>query len=611
MNTLVKRLLILVVVVAAAGGAYAKFKPSAAAKKDVITYEYGAVSRGNVRSFVTATGVIQPWKIVDVKSNVSGRIDKLLVDLGDKVKQDQVIALINKVDPQSAFDQANSDVLAAVARVKQAEANWTQQMAQTEARIAGARKSLETAKARRAQAIANNRVQPEITLSTIAQAQAALVSAQKQVAQAEQSKQQLVQQLEQLKDVTIPLNIASVEANVDQAKVGMSTMEAEYRRQRELNSLGYVALRDVQATYAQLATAKASVRTAEQRRNTLKKENEISLRELRSRINETDSRIDETKARVIQAQATLKLAEQQNNNTNEVRGHELTAANATVEQAQAELESAIAERTQIVVRKREIDAARAQTVRAGATLKRTTQDLEFTNVTAPRDGVVIAKNVEEGTVVPSSRNAFGSTSALLQVGDISRLWVVCDVDETDIGEVRDGQKVTVKVDAYPLLQVEGKVIRIDPQAKVEQNVTLIPVTVEISKPDPRFLPGMNATCEFTVAEALNVVTIPNEALQEADGVYKVEVKGADKPKAVEVEVGLAGPEVTEIRSGLEEGEEVVTRTIEPEKAEASNPFNPFGGMGRRRGGAARGGAAGGARGGGAAGGARPAGGARR
>jgi len=600
MKLLVKRLLILIVVLGVAGAGYAAFNKNGKSKKNEITYEYGTVGRGDVRSFVTATGVVQPWKIVDVKSNVSGRIDKLLVDLGSRVKAGQSIALINRVDPQSSFDQAKSDVDAAKARVAQAEANWTQQMAQTNARIAASKKALESSRARLAQAKANNAVQPSITISTIAQARAALVSAERQVNQAERSRQQLDQQLQQLKEVTIPLNVASTEANVEQAMANLNTMQAEYQRQRSLSSQGYVALRDVQATYAQLATAKASVRTAEQRRTTLKRENEISIRELTARIDETDSRIDEAKSRVVQAQATLRLAEQQSGNQNDVRGFELAAAQAAVEQAQAELVSAEAERTQIVVRRREIDAARAQTVRAGATLSRTAQDLEFTNVTAPRDGVVIAKNVEEGTVVPSSRNAFGSTSALIQIGDVSRLWVVCDVDETDIGQVTKDQKVTVKVDAYPSLLIDGKVIRIDPQAKVEQNVTLIPVTVEIAEPDIRFLPGMNATCEFIVDEATSVVTVPNEALKESDGIYKVMVKNGAKPKEVEVEVGLAGPDVTEIRSGLNEGEEVVTRTIEPEKAETNNPFSPFGAGGR--GGGGRGGGGGGGRPGGGGGG---------
>src|SRR5204862_5179578 len=124
----------------------------------------------------------------------------------------------------------------------------------------------------------------------------------------------------------------------------------------------------------------------------------------------------------------------------------------------------------------------------------------------------------------------GSTNALIQIGDTSRLWVVCDVDETDIGQVQTGQKVTVKVDAYPSMLIEGKVIRIDPQAKIDQNVTMIPVTVEINLPDNRFKPGMNAECEFVVAEAKDVLTVPNEALRESEGSYRVQKLVNGRPK---------------------------------------------------------------------------------
>ena len=93
-----------------------------------------------------------------------------------------------------------------------------------------------------------------------------------------------------------------------------------------------------------------------------------------------------------------------------------------------------------------------------------------------------------------------------------------------------------------------------------------------------FRPGMNAECEFIISEVKNVLQVPNEALKDTDGEYTVQQLVAGKPQDKPVEVGLAGPEYTEIRSGLEEGEEVITKTIVPQKAEVTNPFGgPFGG----------------------------------
>ncbi|MGQ9525319.1 MAG: efflux RND transporter periplasmic adaptor subunit [Armatimonadota bacterium] len=552
------------------------------------TYEFGTVTRGDVRSFVSATGTIQPWKVVDIKSNVAGRVDRLFVDLGDRVKAGDLIALIDPTDTQAAFEQAKADLTAALAKKAQAEVSLVQQKEQAKARVLAAQKAVESARARLAQARVNMLAQPAITNSSIAQQEAALVSARKSATQARQNKAQLEEQLAQLRDVTIPLNIETVEANLAQAQANLETAQAEYDRQKELLAKGFVAKSDVETAYAKLATAQAALRTAQQRKRTLERENALALQELTTRIAAADAAIEESEARVKQAEAALQLAKE-NRYQIDVRNHEYAAAQAAVRQAEAELASARAELNQIAIKEKDIVSAQTQIIRSRAALKQAQTNLTYTRIVAPRDGVVIAKNVEEGTVVPSSRASIGSTNALVQLGDTSRLWVVCSVDETDIGQVSVGQKVTVKVDAYPSLLVDGKVIRIDPQATVEQNVTMIPVTVEILEPDERFKPGMSAECEFIVDEAFNVLTVPNEALVESDGVYRVRKLVNGQVKEFEVEVGIAGPDATEIRSGLKEGEQVITKIIEPQRSQVNNPFAPQFGRGPGGGGGMRGG----------------------
>jgi len=593
MSRWLKSLLIVPVVASVVGGC------AGAGKKDQVTYEGAPVERRDVRSFVTATGIIQPWKIVDIKSNVGGRIDRLAVDLGTRVKKGDPIMVIDPTDTKAERDQAQADLGAAHARREQARVNLDQQRLQQKARVAAALKAVEASKARLAQTKASRDVQPKLWESSLAQAKAALVSAEKAVNQAEKSKKQLQEQFAQLRSVTIPLNIETVENNVAQAKASMQTAELDYRRQRNLLAEGYVARGELEASQARLATARSSLRTLEQRKSTLVRENQIQIQEMTARIEEADSRIEDAQARVEQARANLKLAED-NRFQVDVRSQEYQAAAAGVAQARADLQSAYAEAKQIEVRQREITAAASTIVRNQAALSRAEMNLGFTRIDAPRSGVIITKNVEEGTIIPSSRASIGSTNALIQIGDISRLWIVCNVDETDIGQVNQGQKVTVKVDAYPSMLIDGKVIRIDPQAKVEQNVTLIPVTVEIDLPDERFKPGMNAECEFIVDEATNVLTVPNEALKENEGTFTVQKMVNGKPsEPIQVEVGLAGQDATEVRSGVQEGDEVLVRTIEPEKPTTTNPFgSPFGGAG----GGNRGGGGGGGRPGGGGGG---------
>lgn len=535
------------------------------------TYEFGEVSRGTIRSSVTATGVIQPWKTVDIKSNVAGRIERMYVDLGDEVKVGDPIMDIDPTDTQVAVDQAQADLNAALARKSQAELNAGQEATQARARVNSALRSLEAARARLAQAQANRKVQPQLTQSAINQARASLSAAQKSLAQTRQSRAQLQEQLKQLRSVTIPLNEQTIRSNVNQAKANLDSAQADYNRQAALLKKGYVSKGEVETSYAQLASAQATHATAQQRLNTLQQENQIAISELSSRIAEAQSRIEQSAAQVQQAQAALKTA-QANTFQNDVRGFEVSSAQAAVKQAEADLTSARAQMNQIAVRQREVTAANAQIVRGEASLKQASTNLGFTKILAPRAGVIITKNVEEGTVVPSSRGSIGSTDALFQIGDTSRLWIVTLVDETDIGQVERGQRVEVQVDAFPTETVTGMVIRVDPQAKIEQNVTMIPVTVEIAKPDDRFKPGMSAECEFIVEEAKNVLMVPNEAIREDDGKFTVQKMVGDKPKDFPVTVGLAGPDATEIKSGLREGEKVVTEIIEPETSEPNNPF---------------------------------------
>jgi HlyD family secretion protein len=216
------------------------------------------------------------------------------------------------------------------------------------------------------------------------------------------------------------------------------------------------------------------------------------------------------------------------------------------------------------LREKDIQMAQADVVSSRASLEQARTNLRYTRIVAPRDGIVLQKPVEEGTVIASSRSSTGSGPTIVVLGDTSRVFIVTQVDETDIAAVEVGQEADITVDAYANERFEGKVTRIDPLATVEQNVTTIPVTVEIERPDARLKPGMNANVEFITARHENVLVVPNEAVRDDDGGSTVRVLVDGKPVPRAVEVGVAGPETTEIRAGLLEGEEVVTRVIEPQ-----------------------------------------------
>jgi HlyD family secretion protein len=155
-----------------------------------------------------------------------------------------------------------------------------------------------------------------------------------------------------------------------------------------------------------------------------------------------------------------------------------------------------------------------------------------------------------------------------------------DIDETDISQIHMSQSVNITVDAYPNEVFKGTVTKIAPQTITTNNVTTIPVTVEISSTDSKLKPGMNATCDFITASKEDVLAVPNGALKGSNkqSIVMVIENGAPKPRRVET--GLSGDEMTEITSGLKEGEQVVVSdgTSAGQTTKQSGRFGPPGGM---------------------------------
>src|SRR5690606_10062403 len=147
-------------------------------------------------------------------------------------------------------------------------------------------------------------------------------------------------------------------------------------------------------------------------------------------------------------------------------------------------------------------------------------------------GTIIQRSVEIGTIIASaSQNISGGTS-LLQMADLSQMQVRTLVDETDIGQIRPGQVARVMVEAYPGRVFVGEVLKIEPQAVVDQNVTMFPVLVLLDNAERLLNPGMNAEVQIEIARREDVVTVPNAA---GVGVRDVIVAGTV--------LGLAGDEL--------------------------------------------------------------------
>lgn len=161
----------------------------------------------------------------------------------------------------------------------------------------------------------------------------------------------------------------------------------------------------------------------------------------------------------------------------------------------------------------ELANAEAQVVSAEVAVENAQIAVDDTEIRAPVDGTIIEKPVEKGQVISSPTRDVGGGTLLMKMADLSAVQVRALIDETDIGKVKPGMPARVTVQAYPNQPFDGEVVKIEPQAVVEQNVTMFAVIISIRNPDGLLLPGMNAEVDVSIADARDVLTVPVMALR--------------------------------------------------------------------------------------------------
>jgi HlyD family secretion protein len=225
-------------------------------------------------------------------------------------------------------------------------------------------------------------------------------------------------------------------------------------------------------------------------------------------------------------------------------------------------------------------------------------DLAHTQIVAPVDGTVISRNMDVGQTVAASFQA----PTIFQIAqDLTKMQVDTSVDESDVGPIRVGQQATFTVDAYPGVTFPGEVVQIRQAPINVQNVVTYDVVVSVSNPDLKLFPGMTANVRIINGSSPQALRLPVAALRfhpvaatPAPGSSKGQGKGgrrggaagaqasqsiyvleAKKLKRVPVKLGLTDGNYTEILSGLNEGQQVVTGTATTNKAApAATPANP-------------------------------------
>ena len=238
-------------------------------------------------------------------------------------------------------------------------------------------------------------------------------------------------------------------------------------------------------------------------------------------------------------------------------------------------------------------------------------NLGYATITSPIDGVILSKSVEEGQTVAAS---FNTPELFVIAQDLTDMRVIADIDEADIGGVKEGQRVSFTVDAFPDDQFEGRVTQVRQQATTESNVVTYEVVISAPNNDLKLKPGLTANVTIFTLEKNDVLAVPSKALrfhpneallqkgetiEDCEGDHKLWTKEGTVFKAHKVEVGTSNGIMTEITGGMKVGTEILTDfnisggVGEAEQQQASNPFMPRPGGNRNNNNNKQGGQAGG------------------
>ena len=218
-------------------------------------------------------------------------------------------------------------------------------------------------------------------------------------------------------------------------------------------------------------------------------------------------------------------------------------------------------------------------------------NLGYATITSPIDGIILSKSVEEGQTVAAS---FNTPELFVIAQDLTDMRVIADIDEADIGGVKEGQRVSFTVDAFPDDTFEGQVTQVRQEATTESNVVTYEVVISAPNKDLKLKPGLTANVTIFTLEKNNVLAVPAKALRfhpneallqkeetisDCEGDHKLWTKEGSVFKAHKVEIGTTNGVMTEILGGIAAGTEVLTDFnlsggAPEQEQQAGNPFMP-------------------------------------
>ena len=533
-----------------AGGSYAVYKQTQS-KAEKPLGRTVKVSQGNLRIVVTETGTLEPVTKVDVKSRVAGRLNRIYIRAGDRVKVGQVLAMVDPTEVKRVVAGVEAQLDAARAGLAQSGENYKLAVTQNQFAVQRAEVNLEDARAK----LKDAEIGLKDTQVTVLDAQAGIADAQVGAKTARVS-------LDRTAAPTRSQEIDQADLAVSRAQAQQANTKRDLERQQQLLERGFVSQQAIDNLKTNLSLADKEVETAQKRLDLLKEgprkedvdvsrmgieQASIRIRQANIRLEQARVRQDQAKSRVNQAHIAVKNAEVQ-----------LATEKANVAQA--------------ALKGRDVQRSQADVHQVENQLAQQSVSLTETQIIAPIAGEVTGKYLEEGELVASATAGFAQGAAIATIADLSHMQVKVNINEVDVAKLRRDLLVEVKVDGIPDASFIGKVYAIAPASlsassttsqASQGSVVRFEVKIGIEKPDKRLRPGMTATVNIITTEHPNVILLPTEALSKDNKVTLISgEKGKETRKEQAVTIGLRNASQLEILSGLKVGDVVEVAPVD-------------------------------------------------
>lgn len=305
------------------------------------------------------------------------------------------------------------------------------------------------------------------------------------------------------------------------------------------------------ASEARLAQARSQLAAAEKNLEAERQRAQASVASALARAADAEAKANRDQGLLEKKHVSIEEAESSRTTAVEAR--------ANVRTAEAQLGAVAAQQDQIESSRQDIRLAEVQIQSDDASLALARQRLADTKVVSPIDGVVSARLVQIGQIVSSGISNVGGGTSVMTVSDLSRMFVLAAVDESDVGSVLTGQEAFITADAFPGVEFKGKVVRIASKGTNVTNVVTFEVKIEIESENKGLLkPEMTTNIGIRVASSENALLAPIRAIsRKGADTFVTRVTGEDKQEEVPVKTGINDGNQIEVTEGAAEGDKVL------------------------------------------------------